>query len=137
MENKIPKVKIDSLSFQELMLYVKKGDIRIPNFQREFVWELSQIISLLDSIYHHYPIGSFLFWRTGEEIEIIVADQGPGVPLAERERIFDHYYTTKPSGTGIGLSEVARMAAAMGGGVRVEDAEEGGARFRVHFRRAR
>ena len=69
MENKIPKVKIDSLSFQELMLYVKKGDIRIPNFQREFVWELSQIISLLDSIYHHYPIGSFLFWRTGEEIE--------------------------------------------------------------------
>ena len=75
--------------------------------------------------------------RTGEEIEIIVADQGPGVPLAERERIFDHYYTTKPSGTGIGLSEVARMAAAMGGGVRVEDAEEGGACFRVHFRRAR
>ena len=69
MDNNIAKVKIDDISFQELMLDVKKGNIRIPNFQREFVWEQSQIINLLDSIYRHYPIGSFLFWRTKEEIE--------------------------------------------------------------------
>ena len=69
MDNNIAKVKIDDMSFQELMLDVKKGNIRIPNFQREFVWEQSQIINLLDSIYHHYPIGSFLFWRTTEKIE--------------------------------------------------------------------
>lgn len=69
MDDNVAKVKIDDLSFQELMLDVKKGNIRIPNFQREFVWEQSQIISLLDSIYHHYPIGSFLFWRTKEKIE--------------------------------------------------------------------
>ena len=69
MGNDIKKVKIDDLEFQELMLMVKNGNIRIPNFQREFVWELNQIISLLDSIYHHYPIGSFLFWETDEHIE--------------------------------------------------------------------
>jgi len=69
MEKGISKVKIDDISFQELMLNVENRLVRIPDFQREFVWERSQIISLLDSIYHHYPIGSFLLWRTDEEIE--------------------------------------------------------------------
>lgn len=71
----------------------------------------------------------------GREIEILVDDDGPGVPPNLRERIFDLYYTTKPSGSGIGLGEVARMAATLGGGVRVEDSPEGGARFRVRLRR--
>jgi len=60
IDNGIAKVKPGILSFQELRVGVKKGSIRIPNFQREFVWEQSQIINLLDSIYRHYPIGSFL-----------------------------------------------------------------------------
>lgn len=71
--------------------------------------------------------------RNGAEALIEVEDDGPGVAPELRERVFDLYYTTKPRGTGLGLSLVAQMAAAMGGGVRVEDAPGGGARFVVHF----
>lgn len=63
------KVKPDDMQFEELMLKVRSGQIRIPDFQREFVWERSQIISLLDSVYQHFPIGSFLFWQTDDEIQ--------------------------------------------------------------------
>jgi len=36
--------------------------LRIPQFQREFVWDKPRIIKLLESIYLEYPIGSFFFW---------------------------------------------------------------------------
>lgn len=48
---------------------VKYGDIKIPDFQRPFVWTQNQIIELLDSIYHEYPIGSLLFWETKEDLQ--------------------------------------------------------------------
>lgn len=63
------KVKPDDMQFDELMLKVRNGQIRIPDFQREFVWERTQIINLLDSVYQHFPIGSFLFWQTEDEIQ--------------------------------------------------------------------
>ena len=63
------RVKPETMRFDELMLKIRDGKIRIPDFQREFVWDISQIVSLLDSIYHHFPIGSFLFWQTDDEIQ--------------------------------------------------------------------
>ncbi|MEX0923870.1 MAG: PAS-domain containing protein [Rhodovibrionaceae bacterium] len=70
------------------------------------------------------------------EVEILVADSGPGVPEALRSRIFDPFFTTKPIGvgTGVGLSVCHGMVTAHGGSISVEDApEEGGARFRVRL----
>ena len=43
----LAKVKHESVSFGALMQNIRDGKIRIPDFQREFVWELNQIISLL------------------------------------------------------------------------------------------
>ena len=63
------KVKPGDMQFDELMLKIRNGQIRIPDFQREFVWERSQIINLLDSVYRHFPIGSLLFWQTEDEIQ--------------------------------------------------------------------
>ncbi len=64
---------------------------------------------------------------------VVVSDQGPGVAEAERERIFDPFYTTKPpgAGTGLGLAIVQRIVDEMGGLVWVEDARGGGAAFKV------
>jgi Protein of unknown function DUF262 len=42
---------------------IRTGAIRIPTFQRGFVWSSDEILSLLDSVYRGYPIGSLLFWR--------------------------------------------------------------------------
>jgi two-component system sensor histidine kinase HydH len=58
-----------------------------------------------------------------DRAEITVADDGPGVPAAERERIFDLYYTSRPDGTGLGLSLANQMAAALSGTLTLSDAE--------------
>lgn len=66
---------------------------------------------------------------------LIVADEGPGVPERDRERIFDPFYTTKATGegTGLGLAIVARAVYDAGGVVWVDRAREGGAVFRALF----
>jgi signal transduction histidine kinase len=64
---------------------------------------------------------------------LYVADDGPGVPDADRERIFDPFFTTKPpgEGTGLGLAIVDRTVYDAGGVVWVDRAREGGAVFKV------
>ncbi|WP_418284234.1 PAS domain-containing sensor histidine kinase [Halorubrum sp. DTA46] len=58
-----------------------------------------------------------------------VADDGPGIPPSDRDRIFENGYSTVSEGTGFGLSIVERVADAHGWTVRVTDAAGGGARF--------
>ena len=60
---------------------------------------------------------------------LIVDDDGPGVPSHERERIFEQYYSSKPGGTGLGLSLVKRVFDTHGGYIRCEESPLGGARF--------
>ena len=64
---------------------------------------------------------------------LYVADDGPGVPEADRERIFDPFYTTKDpgEGTGLGLAIVARTVHESGGVIWVDRSREGGAVFMV------
>jgi hypothetical protein len=52
-----------------LLSDVTKGNIKIPVFQREFVWKDEQVMSLLDSIYQGYPVGSLLLWSTKERLQ--------------------------------------------------------------------
>lgn len=47
---------------------VTSGEVRIPAFQRGFVWEMDRVAHLLDSIYKGYPFGSLLFWRTKQQL---------------------------------------------------------------------
>jgi len=70
-------------------------------------------------------------------VEIVVSDAGPGIAPALREEIFEPFRQGKGGqGLGIGLSLVARFAALHGGRAWVEDADGGGARFRVTLPRA-
>lgn len=57
------------LSIREILDQVKRGQIRIPAFQRGFVWEPERVAYLMDSIYKRYPFGSLLFWRTREALK--------------------------------------------------------------------
>jgi signal transduction histidine kinase len=64
--------------------------------------------------------------------EIVVADNGPGVPEHERRRIFDPFYSTKGSkGTGLGLAVTEKIVHEHEGSIVVEDSPEGGALFRI------
>ncbi|HEY7584991.1 MAG TPA: ATP-binding protein, partial [Candidatus Deferrimicrobiaceae bacterium] len=71
--------------------------------------------------------------REGEWVLIRVSDSGPGVPPSMREKIFDPYYTTKPDGTGIGLSFSRRIVISHGGSITVGESRSGGAEFSIRI----
>lgn len=69
-------------------------------------------------------------------IEVAIADSGPGVAPADRQRVFERFsqvgdvMTDKPQGTGLGLSITQRIIDAMGGAIWCEESPLGGAQFR-------
>jgi two-component system sensor histidine kinase KdpD len=74
----------------------------------------------------------------GDMIEVSVEDEGPGVPLNLRERVFDKFFRAtrdgdgaglRPSGTGMGLAIARGIVEAHGGHIRIDEADSGGARF--------
>jgi nitrogen fixation/metabolism regulation signal transduction histidine kinase len=73
---------------------------------------------------------SVQFLPTGE-VQIDVADNGPGVPEGLRQDVFLPFFTTKAKGTGVGLSLARQVVLAHRGSIAVSDAEGGGALFRM------
>ena len=84
--------------------------------------------------------GSLLAPMPGSVVRIEVADNGPGIPLAEQARIFEKFHQVssqqagKPKGTGLGLPISQRIVERHGGTIRVESIEGEGACFIVELR---
>lgn len=57
--------------YQHLFSDIDSGRIKIPKFQRDFVWGKEQTARLIDSIIKSFPIGTFIFWKTREELRHI------------------------------------------------------------------
>jgi len=69
---------------------ILSGSIRIPAFQRGFVWTTDNISFLMDSIYRDYPIGNILLWRTKDTLEK-ERDLGPfSLPKPEKDFPIDY-----------------------------------------------
>ncbi len=60
-------------------------------------------------------------------VAFAIADNGPGIPPAMRQRVFDPFFTTRPDGTGLGLTVCNRIVTDHGGAIHVGDSELGGA----------
>ncbi|MHC5936009.1 GmrSD restriction endonuclease domain-containing protein [Nostoc sp.] len=58
-------------TFSTLVDEIEKGQIKIPQFQRDFVWTMQKSAGLIDSIVKGYPIGTFIFWRTKERLRSV------------------------------------------------------------------
>jgi nitrogen-specific signal transduction histidine kinase len=66
-----------------------------------------------------------------DDAGVFVADDGPGIPAENRERVFEQGHTTTEDGSGLGLAIVRRIAEGHGWTVTVTESESGGARFEV------
>jgi PAS domain S-box-containing protein len=71
--------------------------------------------------------------KAGEKIEIEISDTGSGIPRDKLDKIFNLYFTTKPSGTGMGLSIVQQIISQHNGNLKVESVEGKGSKFIIEL----
>ncbi len=104
--------------------------------------QLDQVLTnLLENAGRHAPEGSEIqvsvLWMHGA-VQVRVADEGPGIPLEERDRVFEAFYRGSSipdtSGSGLGLAIAKAVVVAHGGRIWVEEAPGGGCvvAFEIH-----
>jgi len=57
------------ISVSELVNMVSRGELQLPEMQRQYVWRATRVRDLLDSLYRGYPSGLILAWRSNEEVD--------------------------------------------------------------------
>ena len=69
-----------SSNLSSLVNDIERGLVKIPQFQRDFVWRKQKAAKLLDSIVKGYPIGTFILWRTKESLRSVREIGGAELP---------------------------------------------------------
>ena len=92
------------------------------------------LVNLIGNAIRHSPDSGrirLIFSRTAANASITVSDEGPGVPAADQQRIFERFERAheKESGTGLGLAISRRLARSMGGDVTLDSEPGEGGRF--------
>jgi len=75
-------LKPEVVFLEDLVEQINTGRLRVPRFQRDFVWKPSDMLHLFDSIRKGYPIGSLLIWDTSSEVQSLEMVGGQRVPKA-------------------------------------------------------
>ncbi len=82
---KSPELSVTPEKIDKLINRINSGDIRIPAFQRGFVWKQNQIVELLDSVVKNYPIGSVLLWNTIDRLNHTRNIAGYKIPVSKED----------------------------------------------------
>jgi hypothetical protein len=80
----------EPVQISRLIERVLHGEIRVPGFQRNFVWEPDRAALLMDSIYKRYPFGSILLWRTRTQLKTEKELGGFSLPGPEQQYPIDY-----------------------------------------------
>ena len=62
------------------MSSIRYGTLKIPQFQRDFVWPREKSAKLIDSILKGFPIGTFILWKTKEQLRFVKEIGGQALP---------------------------------------------------------
>jgi two-component system sensor histidine kinase GlrK len=122
------RVRLD-VSVDDLAIAADRGKVRLI------------LENLLSNAIKYTPRSGTIHIRAradGADLLLEVADSGPGIPPAEREQVFEAFYTGKApaghiKGTGIGLSVVMEFVNAHGGKIEIVDGQWPGAHFRIRM----
>jgi two-component system sensor histidine kinase HydH len=126
-----------------LMPQLEKADIRLAvsieentrvYCHEERVYRL--LLNLLTNAIQAMPDGgeiNLMAHDLGSVVEISVADNGPGIDVEMRSKLFEPFRTSKARGAGLGLALCKKIVEGCGGSIMVEDAPGGGALFIVRF----
>lgn len=116
LADRLPRIRIERTQIQHVVLNLLRNSLDAlesnPRDRREVVLETQG---------HR------------ESVELIVSDNGPGLPEDVRARMFSPLYSTKAAGTGLGLPISHSIVRAHGGGLDWQQSVTGGACFRIRF----
>lgn len=95
------------------------------------------VVNLLQNAREVMPSGGtvmLLARRTEQaQVEVVIRDQGPGLPQGSRDDVFTPFVSSKPAGTGLGLTICRRIVEGHGGAIEARDVPGGGAEFTVRL----
>lgn len=141
--NSINRILISSIELLEMKFKEKnialdiELDPHIPDIQADEEKLGQAFINLLLNALEASPadapirVCSSFRDQPGRIAEVVISDKGCGVPENHLDDIFKPFFTTKTMGTGLGLSNVRRIAEAHDGQIEVENLQDGGAAFKM------
>ncbi|MFH9731317.1 DUF262 domain-containing protein [Streptomyces sp. NPDC017260] len=74
----VPEVQF----LEQVLEWISLGELRVPKFQRPFLWRPEQMLQLFDSMERGYPVGSLLIWETSEALASLDSIGGRSIPPA-------------------------------------------------------
>lgn len=125
------------LKNQELIWNIQENS----GFEGDFRWTAEALLNIMKNCVEHTPENHRLYLTMTENAiysEIVIEDEGPGIPADERRKIFERFYqgkNTSEGSVGIGLALSADLIRQQNGTVKAENRKEGGARFIIRFYR--
>lgn len=117
----LPAVAGDRAQLTQVFLNLVKNAVEALGGQGELT-----VVTRIETRYHVRRRS-----QRNQFLSVTIADDGPGVPEQAQSDLFSPFFTTKPSGTGLGLAVCHRIVSEHGGIIAYEPRQGGGARFRV------